>query len=98
MQVRAQAADERVEHASLDHGGPQIDRTSGLRSAVGEVEARDPVLDGDGDGKLHRLVDHDAVAVENGIASYDRKSTRLNSSHANISYAVFCLEKKKTSH
>src|SRR3712207_6964039 len=26
----------------------------------------------------------------------DRKSTRLNSSHANISYAVFCLKKKKT--
>src|SRR3712207_7453451 len=26
----------------------------------------------------------------------DRKSTRLNSSHANISYAVFCLEKKKS--
>src|SRR3712207_7161873 len=26
----------------------------------------------------------------------DRKSTRLNSSHANISYAVFCLQKKKT--
>src|SRR3712207_7907505 len=28
----------------------------------------------------------------------DRKSTRLNSSHANISYAVFCLKKKTTSH
>src|SRR5258707_6059944 len=28
----------------------------------------------------------------------DRKSTRLNSSHANISYAVFCLKKNKTSH
>src|SRR3712207_7130677 len=27
--------------------------------------------------------------------STDRKSTRLNSSHANISYAVFCLKKKK---
>src|SRR5258707_9157461 len=27
----------------------------------------------------------------------DRKSTRLNSSHANISYAVFCLKKKKPS-
>src|SRR3712207_6979312 len=27
--------------------------------------------------------------------SLDRKSTRLNSSHANISYAVFCLKKKK---
>src|SRR3712207_7514716 len=30
-----------------------------------------------------------------GIGSGDRKSTRLNSSHANISYAVFCLKKKK---
>src|SRR3712207_8501883 len=29
------------------------------------------------------------------IATADRKSTRLNSSHANISYAVFCLKKKK---
>src|SRR5258707_11795742 len=29
-------------------------------------------------------------------AARDRKSTRLNSSHANISYAVFCLKKKKT--
>src|SRR3712207_9121813 len=28
----------------------------------------------------------------------DRKSTRLNSSHANISYAVFCLKKKKAAH
>src|SRR3712207_7828342 len=32
------------------------------------------------------LVDHDGE---------DRKSTRLNSSHANISYAVFCLKKKR---
>src|SRR5947209_11455280 len=34
--------------------------------------------------------------VENALKySEDRKSTRLNSSHANISYAVFCLKKKK---
>src|SRR3712207_7038191 len=33
----------------------------------------------------------------NSIFSKDRKSTRLNSSHANISYAVFCLKKKKNS-
>src|SRR5438445_7869867 len=33
----------------------------------------------------------------NGVNSaQDRKSTRLNSSHANISYAVFCLKKKKS--
>src|SRR3712207_8003984 len=30
------------------------------------------------------------------LVGQDRKSTRLNSSHANISYAVFCLKKKKT--
>src|SRR3712207_7356948 len=30
-----------------------------------------------------------------GPGRLDRKSTRLNSSHANISYAVFCLKKKK---
>src|SRR5258707_11117720 len=29
------------------------------------------------------------------LATLDRKSTRLNSSHANISYVVFCLEKKE---
>src|SRR5947209_9788653 len=32
------------------------------------------------------------------VAGADRKSTRLNSSHANISYAVFCLKKKNTTH
>src|SRR3712207_6915661 len=38
----------------------------------------------------------DTVDLE--IADGDRKSTRLNSSHANISYAVFCLKKKKGRH
>src|SRR3712207_7745062 len=33
---------------------------------------------------------------ETALPARDRKSTRLNSSHANISYAVFCLKKKKT--
>src|SRR3712207_7570343 len=33
--------------------------------------------------------------LRRGLAVLDRKSTRLNSSHANISYAVFCLKKKK---
>src|SRR3712207_8857392 len=36
-----------------------------------------------------------AVDEEAEVAGRDRKSTRLNSSHANISYAVFCLKKKK---
>src|SRR3712207_8128483 len=36
-----------------------------------------------------------SVRTVNRQALADRKSTRLNSSHANISYAVFCLKKKK---
>src|SRR5258707_11040002 len=47
----------------------------------------------------YSLYDRDLVTFEEGNVSYDqdRKSTRLNSSHANISYAVFCLKKKKLS-
>src|SRR3712207_7340749 len=36
-----------------------------------------------------------ARLFERAFPLLDRKSTRLNSSHANISYAVFCLKKKK---
>src|SRR2546430_9193039 len=35
-------------------------------------------------------------ASPDGLRGTDRKSTRLNSSHSQISYAVFCLKKKKT--
>src|SRR3712207_6886469 len=38
------------------------------------------------------------VDEELGDQAEDRKSTRLNSSHANISYAVFCLKKKTVLH
>src|SRR3712207_6882083 len=45
-----------------------------------------------GAGRDHGLRPHPAVEI---LGLEDRKSTRLNSSHANISYAVFCLKKKK---
>src|SRR3712207_8192449 len=41
--------------------------------------------------------ERDDEVVELALTA-DRKSTRLNSSHANISYAVFCLKKKKLTH
>src|SRR5690606_41298700 len=47
--------------------------------------------DGDGLGGASTRID---VVLDSGIL--DRKSTRLNSSHVKISYAVFCLKKKKT--
>src|SRR3712207_7109728 len=46
----------------------------------------------------HLLLAHGRArrhAVHVDVPGADRKSTRLNSSHANISYAVFCLKKKK---
>src|SRR2546426_5007914 len=50
------------------------------------------------DRERERLLDHEMGAALGGAAAelQDRKSTRLNSSHLVISYAVFCLKKKKT--
>src|SRR3712207_8385609 len=54
---------------------------------IGE-EVRQPVV------RLARP-EHRAPRRRSLVERGDRKSTRLNSSHANISYAVFCLKKKK---
>src|SRR2546427_8817423 len=48
----------------------------------------------DGDG-LVRIPKHDQPRLRLRVGLRDRKSTRLNSSHSQISYAVFCLKKKK---
>src|SRR5215203_3219457 len=60
-------------------------RVEALRSLV-QTSPHDPLLPWD-TGPRIQLID--------GGPPPDRKSTRLNSSHANISYAVFCLKKKK---
>src|SRR3712207_8039187 len=46
--------------------------------------------------RVHRCI-HTKGSSHDLLPPSDRKSTRLNSSHANISYAVFCLKKKTTS-
>src|SRR5947209_10702631 len=51
-----------------------------------------------GHGPLQVHARHPGRRADPGVqrgTNGDRKSTRLNSSHANISYAVFCLKKKK---
>src|SRR3712207_7649526 len=46
-----------------------------------------------GKRRLERRVEHEvALGDRHALRAADRKSTRLNSSHANISYAVFCLK------
>src|SRR3712207_8070080 len=80
---------------SGDHLGGLVDLEQAEVGAAGDVEqhAPGPVDRGlqqrRGDGLLGR--GHRPV-----LAAGDRKSTRLNSSHANISYAVFCLKKKNS--
>src|SRR5258707_7398576 len=51
----------------------------------------------DGCERIQRAGQGDVVGVAVDAEVLDRKSTRLNSSHANISYAVFCLKKKNSS-
>src|SRR3712207_7304697 len=49
-------------------------------------------------GEVHRVLlglAAEPAEAEQLVDRPDRKSTRLNSSHANISYAVFCLKKKR---
>src|SRR2546427_4575668 len=49
------------------------------------------------DGRFNRSLDGRQVRLDlPTVVVGDRKSTRLNSSHSQISYAVFCLKKKKT--
>src|SRR2546430_7120688 len=68
----------------------------------GEIAVRDPVRPrelGDvvGDGAERQIYDLARVGRDVGRRGVDRKSTRLNSSHSQISYAVFCLKKKRYS-
>src|SRR3712207_8420623 len=64
-------------------------RSAGIHIPHGAGGAFDLVLPEDGGVGGSRTVGLPELALR------DRKSTRLNSSHANISYAVFCLKKKK---
>src|SRR3712207_8533641 len=70
--------------------GPLAQQAVGGVDADAELRARAV----SGDGRVERRQDRaDGVEVA-GDRRVDRKSTRLNSRHANISYAVFCLKKK----
>src|SRR5947209_12308439 len=71
-------------------------RSSDLDTSIKDFEAAIAELDA-----IVKKLEEGDLPLEQSLALYergihlDRKSTRLNSSHANISYAVFCLKKKK---
>src|SRR3712207_7277736 len=73
---------------------------SAIGAAMAQPEVRTVVIAGDGGfqmtaQELATLTRYRVPVKIAVINNRDRKSTRLNSSHANISYAVFCLKKKK---
>src|SRR5690625_4945132 len=67
-----------------------------LRSAEGSLKASEWATRFVGDVKKYHLGNYNINNItKNYCSKLDRKSTRLNSSHVAISYAVFCLKKKK---
>src|SRR3712207_9002646 len=81
----------RSESPSISHDGNEIAFQSGtanLDTGFADGVSTDVFVRDVGAGTT-------TLASRAAAAGKDRKSTRLNSSHANISYAVFCLTKKK---
>src|SRR5690606_42126607 len=72
---------------------PYVNHFTGVRLVVDYIEQHvcPTILSTDFTGKKQLRFKDDKRPV---VAFIDRKSTRLNSSHVNISYAVFCLKKK----
>src|SRR3712207_7879351 len=71
-----------------DEGEERPDRHRAVEDEVAAVAEDDGAR-----GRREEVDEREVEAVQDD--GLDRKSTRLNSSHANISYAVFCLKKKK---
>src|SRR5688572_31675874 len=89
--------------------GRTVALSTGQTITLGRLKGCDVVVDDEAASRRHCTITarEDVCVVtdlqsangtflnERRIATRDRKSTRLNSSHSQISYAVFCLKKKK---
>src|SRR3712207_7321779 len=73
---------------------PQVDEVD-VGDGDGDVASEDDAMV---DDTIEELQEGDLPGLSHRVGHRDRKSTRLNSSHANISYAVFCLKKKHPTH
>src|SRR3712207_7255722 len=82
------------EHEVLSRAMQELLEEKGVISAE-QVRRRMELFDEEFPQRGARVIAHAWVDPAFRKRLLDRKSTRLNSSHANISYAVFCLKKKK---
>src|SRR3712207_7955635 len=71
-----------------------VDGDGRVQGVVSDADVLGRLDPGSRSGVLGTLMRQGQIVPEE--AARDRKSTRLNSSHANISYAVFCLKKKNS--
>src|SRR5256885_6166551 len=62
---------------------------------AGAGAQHEPCEDGQNGHSAHQSTEQGSIVAVAGQGRIDRKSTRLNSSHLVISYAVYCLKKKK---
>src|SRR5437899_2292336 len=93
---QARAAEDGMAYDLLIRNGMIVDGT-GFSRYQADVAIQDGTIAEIGRvrGAATRTIDAEGLFVAPGIIDLDRKSTRLNSSHLGISYAVFCLKKKK---
>src|SRR2546428_9450127 len=69
---------------------------NGAHPSLAQIAARSKVSRRQVCTELQRMATHGCITWDKGHSGWgDRKSTRLNSSHDQISYAVFCLKKKR---
>ena len=86
-------------HAFMGWDGPILTDSGGfqvfsLRDTIAAVDDDGVAFRSIYDGTTERFTPELVAGVQAQLGSEDRKSTRLNSSHVRISYAVFCLKKK----
>src|SRR3712207_7180370 len=80
---------------SLDHLGVELDPGHRRLAVAADPQPAGVPLRPAQERLTRRQRRRPGVVAQDRPGHGDRKSTRLNSSHANISYAVFCLKKKK---
>src|SRR5437899_8677011 len=85
-----------IDHIAVDHNSVRQIKLSGTSALHSPAHQRITIFVELQNARVAVAIrDVDVALAIQGNVSGDRKSTRLNSSHLGISYAVFCLKKKK---